>query len=100
MHARVVPQPVDQLEQLRLRGAGGEPVAERRHADLATGPLLAPDVHLRRRIVADEHGRQPGNDAAAGQPGHALPDLASHRRRNCFAVDRPSHASFPTFAVL
>jgi hypothetical protein len=100
VHARVAPESVHQIEELPLRDGGREAMAERRDADLAARAFLATDVHMRGGIVADEDGGEPGCRPTFGQPGHAFPDLAPHRRRRCLTVDRPSHARFPTFRLL
>src|SRR5262249_32346882 len=45
-----------------------------------------------------EDGRQPRLGAARHQPRCALPHLAPHHRRHCFAVDRPSHEARIAFS--
>jgi hypothetical protein len=91
VHPIVTSEPDDQVEQLGLRDRRRQPVAEGADADLATRTLLAPDVDLGRAVVTNENGRETRLDAAGRELRCALPHLAPHRRRHCFAVDRPSH---------
>ena len=65
-------------------------MVERAHA-AADGRLgLAADIDLARRIVADQHDREPGHQAAvARQPVRRVGDLAAQLRRDGLAVDDP-----------
>ena len=88
VHGRIGVEPADQREQLGLGRGRRQPMIERPHA-AADGHLhLAADIDLARRIVADQHDREPGRDAAvADQPVHRVGDLAAQVRRDRLAVD-------------
>ena len=53
----------DQLQQVFLRDVGGEAVELALDADFFAGLALVADVDFAGRIVADEHGREAGDDA-------------------------------------
>ena len=58
----------------RCRSGSSRPIE--RDADLGARPVLAGHVDLRGRVVADQHGRQPGRRAAFGDElRHVLGDL-------------------------
>ena len=61
----------DQREQLVLRRLGVELVVDRAHPDLLGGAGACCDVDLRGRVVADQHGREPGR-AAVRSAANAL----------------------------
>jgi hypothetical protein len=63
-------------------------VVERPHAAPDRHLHLAGDVAFARRVIADEHHRQPRDDAAvARQTMHGVRDLAAQVRRDPLAVD-------------
>ena len=97
VHDRIGVEPPDQRQQFGLAGRLRQAVIERAHA-AADGRLgLAGDIDLARRVVADQHHREPRHQAAvARQPMRRVRDLAAQLRRDRLAVDDPrGHAAMP-----
>ena len=89
-HALVRVELVDEPEKLLLRRLGGELVVERLDPDLAAGLLLALDVDLRRRVLADE------NRGEADRPAELFDVLATSRADplgECFSIHEDSHGA-------
>ena len=87
VNARVAVDLAEGRQQPLLRAPLGEQVVARRDADLVGRPLLAADVDLRRREIADQHHGERGG--AAGLGGEAIDtglDLGQHPRRDRLAV--------------
>ena len=84
-------QSLHHADQLRGGRVAGHALPDRSHADLDAGALLRADVDARRRIVADEHRRQSGHDAAGAQRVDGSGRLRSHRLRHRLAVEDRAH---------
>ena len=73
---------------VRLRWSRRQAVIERAHAASGGHLHLAADIDLARRIVADQHDREPRHDAAvARQPAHRVRHLAAQVGCDRLAVD-------------
>ncbi len=93
-------QPLDEAQELGLRGGVGQVVAHRHEPALLAGHALVAHVDVRGRVVADEHHGEPGPAfAARGEPVAFLANLAPDVRRDGLAVDDPaSHAVDPSLS--
>ena len=86
--ARIGVEAADELEQFGFAGVLGQGVIERAHAAGGGHFLLAADIDLAGRIVADQHHREPGHDAAiTRQTMHGIGDLAAQFGRDHLAVN-------------
>ena len=89
-HARVLVELAQQPLDLVVARVGGQPVVEALDADLGGRPLLAADVLRRRRVIADQHGRQAGRVVAGLHPrGDVLRHLGAHLLGDRLSVDDP-----------
>jgi hypothetical protein len=86
VHLRVGVQLPHQFIDLALARGLGEVVAVGLEADLGAGLALVAHVHLRGRIVADQHRRQAGARLASG---NALLNFRRHLRSH-FGSNRVS----------
>src|SRR5215216_38361 len=89
-HALVRVELRDEPEELLLGRLGRELVVERLDTDLATRFLLALDVDLRRRVLADEDS---GEADRPRQPGDVLSDLDAHPLGERFSIHEDSHGA-------
>ncbi len=95
MDALVGVQPSDQVQQLGLGRIGGQPVADRAHADLLGLLFLAVDIDLAGRVLAHQHhGQARLNPVLALQLGHLFGDPAPEAFSERLPIDDPgfSHA--------
>jgi hypothetical protein len=81
-------QLVDGLVERGRRDVGGQVAADRRDAHLGAVGVLAADVGLRARIVADEDGAQSGRAARCGQFRHPLLEVDEDLVAGGLAVQR------------
>jgi hypothetical protein len=95
VHRAILVEPVDQLQQLVLAGAGRQAMVEALHAELGGDPALALDVDLARRIVADQDGGEAGLDALRHQLGDAFADAGAQAGGEGLAVDQASFSHAP-----
>ena len=65
----------------------GRSTPDRLDADLGAVLVLGADVPVRARVVADQHGAEPGHDAALAQLGHPLGELGLDRLQRGGAVE-------------
>jgi hypothetical protein len=79
-------QLVDHRLDLRLAGVGRQVPPDRRDPDLRAVPVLAVHVGPAARIVAHQHGAEPGYDSARGQGGHPLGQAGPDLRRGGLAI--------------
>ena len=81
---RIGIEPVDQLEQFRLAGVGGQPVLEAQHPGLERRLALVADIDGAGRILADQHHGK-ARSAARGvaepatSPRHIAPEVPPRR---------------------
>ena len=85
---RVGVQLVDGLVERRLADVGGQIAADRGDADLRAVGVLAPDVGLRSRIVADQDRAEPGRATRCGQRRHPFLEVDEDLVARGLAVKR------------
>ncbi len=78
---------VDDLFELLLRHRGGQVATDRLDADLRAVAVLAGDVPLRSRIVADEDRPETGDDPPRSELTDLRPHLVLHLRGDGLAVE-------------
>jgi hypothetical protein len=88
---RIVVERGDQRHQLRLRRVGRQGMLDRMEAELLGLPRLRPDIDLARRVLADQHHREAGDDVGLLlEADRLLADPVGDPRRDGLAVDDPS----------
>src|SRR5581483_4833271 len=100
LHQHAVPARVgvevrDHREERVLRDLRGEADGLGPDADLGRVARLAPDVRDRRRVVADEHDREPGFDVARAQALDLRPQLVQHLSGDRGPVDDARRQASP-----
>ena len=80
MHAGIAIELRDQCQQIGLRDVGRQHVLERRHAGRLRLLVLAADIDLARGIVADQHHRKPGRQAAVALDPRATSSATRARK--------------------
>ena len=91
MHGGVGVQLVDQLEQIGLAGLGRQSDDVAVHAGRSDGVLLVADVDPARRVVADQHDRQPRDDPRVDpELQHFEGQLFANPLRQAFSIENRS----------
>ena len=78
----------DEVEQVLLRGVGGEAMVDRGDPDLLAGAVLVADVDLGGGVIADKDGRQRRRPPSLGDVGLDLDgDPLANRGGDRLAID-------------
>ena len=74
------------LQQFVLRGARGQLDLARKNSELAAGADFRSDIHMRGRIIADQHDREAGRGAAGFEGFDFRAALIEHGGGHGFSI--------------